>query len=210
MLDAIADKLLGIATLAVLAFSYPIMFLPIITETLICLINTNGAARGSSTESSFLGKFKTWLFGIAIVVGFCTIYSSDIITLFNDNTRNGLYMIDMFNYIIDNKDSIMVVLASITAGADIMVAADYRSRNKNEIKKAKENGLNAKEFKLKNKDDLMFALFDTDYYNETRGVPLLQRLGEEKKMKRKLEENKYFQIGFTAFLVIACAIIFYF
>lgn len=29
-------------------------------------------------------------------------------------------------------------------------------------------------------------------------------------MKRKLEENKYFQIGFTAFLVIACAIIFYF
>jgi hypothetical protein len=104
----------------------------------------------------------------------------------NDNTRNGLYMIDMFNYIIDNKDSIMVVLASITAGADIMVAADYRSRNKNEIKKAKENGLNAKEFKLKNKDDLMFALFDTDYYNETRGVPLLQRLGEEKKNEKKV------------------------
>lgn len=95
-------------------------------------------------------------------------------------------MIDMFNYIIDNKDSIMVVLASITAGADIMVAADYRSRNKNEIKKAKENGLNAKEFKLKNKDDLMFALFDTDYYNETRGVPLLQRLGEEKKNEKKV------------------------
>ena len=96
-------------------------------------------------------------------------------------------MIDMFNYIIDNKDSIMVVLASITAGADIMVAADYRSRNKNEIKKAKENGLNAKEFKLKNKDDLMFALFDTDYYNETRGVPLLQRLEKksEKKNRRK-------------------------
>ena len=91
-----------------------------------------------------------------------------------------------YNYIIDNKDSIMVVLASITAGADIMVAADYRSRNKNEIKKAKENGLNAKEFKLKNKDDLMFALFDTDYYNETRGVPLLQRLGEEKKNEKKV------------------------
>ena len=185
LLDAIADKLLGIATLAVLAFSYPIMFLPIITETLICLINTNGAARGSSTESSFLGKFKTWLFGIAIVVGFCTIYSESIITLFNDTTRNGLYMIDMFNYIIDNKDSIMVVLASITARADIMVAADYRSRNKSDIKKARENGLNASEFKLKNKDDLMFALFDTDYYNETRGGPLLQRLGEEKKSEKK-------------------------
>ena len=64
LLDAVADKLLGIATLAVLAFSYPIMFLPIITETLICLINTNGAANGGSTESSFLGKFKTWIFGI--------------------------------------------------------------------------------------------------------------------------------------------------
>ena len=80
----------------------------------------------------------------------------------------------------------MVVLASITAGADIMVAADYRSRNKSDIKKARENGLNASEFKLKNKDDLMFALFDTDYYNETRGVPLLQRLGEEKKNEKKV------------------------
>ena len=29
-------------------------------------------------------------------------------------------------------------------------------------------------------------------------------------MKRKIEENKYFQIGFTAFLVIASSIIFYF
>ena len=154
-----------------------------------CLINTNGAARGSSTESSFLGKFKTWLFGIAIVVGFCTIYSTDIITLFNDTTKNGLYMIDIFNYIIDNKDSIMAILASITAGADIMVAADYRSRNKSEINKAMENGLNAKEFKLKGKDDLMFALFDTEYYNETRGVPLLQRLGEEKKNEKKVRRK---------------------
>lgn len=186
LLDAIADKLLGIATLAVLAFSYPIMFLPIITETIICLINTNGAARGSSTESSFLGKFKTWIFGIAIVVGFCTIYSESIITLFNDTTRNGLYMIDIFSYIIDNKDSIMAILASITAGADIMVAADYRSRNKSDIKRARENGLDAKEFKLKSKDDLLFALFDTDYYNETRGEPLLQRLGEEKKYEKKV------------------------
>ena len=95
------------------------------------------------------------------------------------------YNKDVEPNVIDKKDSIMVILASITAGADIMVAADYRSRNKNEIKKAKENGLNAKEFKLKNKDDLMFALFDTDYYNETRGVPLLQRLGEEKKSEKK-------------------------
>ena len=31
LLDAVADKLLGIATLAVLPFTYPIMFLPIIT-----------------------------------------------------------------------------------------------------------------------------------------------------------------------------------
>ena len=69
LLDAIADKLLGIATLAVLAFSYPIMFLPIITETIICLINTNGAARGSSTESSFWVSLRHGFLVLPLLLG---------------------------------------------------------------------------------------------------------------------------------------------
>src|SRR5574344_1367016 len=93
LLDAIADKLLGIATFAVLSHDYLIMMLPVITETIITLINTNGVTRGSSMESSSLGKFKTWILGICIVVGFCTIYSKDIILLFNEYTKAGSYFI---------------------------------------------------------------------------------------------------------------------
>ena len=188
LLDALADKLFSIAILCVLAFSYPIMFLPIITETIITLVNTNGASRGSSIESSTLGKFKTWILGICIVIGFITLYSEDIILLFNDTTKYGLELINLFNNIINHKVLIMNSLAGICVGAGIMVAIDYKLRAKSDIKKAEDDGLDAKNIKIKKGKDLAYVLFDENYYLKTLNEPLLKRVGAEKnerKSKRK-------------------------
>lgn len=189
ILDASADKLLGIATLGVLAHDYPIMLLPILTETLITLINTSGATKGGSIDSSFLGKFKTWIMGICIVIGFCTVYSEEIILIFTD-TKIGLYFANLFNSIIAYKTLIMNSLASICVGAGIMVAADYKARVKSDVKKAELNGLKAKEFRIKKGRELINALFDTEYYFKTKNEPLLQRLGEKENKHEKKNRRK--------------------
>lgn len=190
LLDSAADKFLGISLFAVLAYHEPIMFLPIITEGLIMIINTRGATRGSNTESSFLGKFKTWVMGICIVLSFCTIFASDIINVLNEGTKEGAWLINVFNYSIFHKNLVINSLACVCAGSGLMVAVDYQSKVKDEVKKAQEVGINAKEYKLRKGKDLVYALFDTDYYYKTKNQPLLQRLGErevinERKIKRK-------------------------
>ncbi|MDD4705902.1 MAG: CDP-alcohol phosphatidyltransferase family protein [Bacilli bacterium] len=182
LLDTIADKLLGIAALAVLTKYYYIMLLPIIIETLIMIINTRGALRGAITESSAIGKIKTWILGIAIVLGFLTISSPELINNLNNNLLSTI-----LNYINDNNYSIMNILASITAGAGLIVAYDYNNQIRKDTIKAKEKGFEIKNIKFKKKKELLFALFDTEFYINTRNEPLINKIGEinYEKIKRK-------------------------
>ncbi len=175
LLDAAADKLLGIATLAVLSQYYKIMIIPIFTETLIMLINTQGALRGSTTESSTLGKIKTWVLGLSMVLGFCTILAPEIITLVNHKKT-----LEVIKYVILHKEIIINSLAFVTVGAGIIVACDYHIQVQNEIKIAAKEGFEIKEIKLKKGKELIKALFDHDYYQSTRKEPLMIKLGEKK------------------------------
>lgn len=191
LLDALADKLFGISTLALLAFNYPIMLLPIVTEAVITLINTGGATKGSSIESSNLGKLKTWILGIAIVIAFLTVYASDFIELINDQSKVGIWFIEhIFRPMIVHPVGIINSLAFICVGADIIVAYDYKARVKTDVLAAKENGLDAEKIKLKKGKDLIYALFDEEYYLKTLNEPVLQRLGEYKEEENERKSQK--------------------
>ncbi|HHX33552.1 MAG TPA: CDP-alcohol phosphatidyltransferase family protein [Mollicutes bacterium] len=170
LLDTATDKLLAIAALAVLSKNYLIMLLPIFTEGLIMIINMFGAIKGAITESSPLGKFKTWVLGIAIVVGFLTIFSSTLIR----STEVVLY-VKAYDYLIVNADNIMNILASITVGAGLIVAFDYYNQIKKDLKSSEEFKL--RQIRLKEKKDLRHALFDTKYYESTRSEPLIKKIG---------------------------------
>ena len=180
ILDATADKLLGIACLAVLAQSYPIMILPIVTETIITIINTRGALGGSNTESSRLGKAKTWVLGLAIVLGFGTVYAGNIIDGLNSSATT---LISFLETVLAHQDGIMTAIGSITVGAGMIVAYDYQMRVRNEVKKATEDGFVLNKIVLKEGKDLMFALFDEEYYQKTRDIPLAKKLGVIKNEK---------------------------
>lgn len=181
LLDTIADKLLAIAALAILTNNYFIMILPILAEVLIIVINARGVIKGAITESSYLGKLKTWLLSIAIIIGFITISSVDLLVI--ASSFNNIYFSNFLNYIIDNNSSIMNMLASLTVGASIIVACDYKNQIKNDINKSKESGNYYKKIKLKPKKDLLYSLFDTNYYKETRNEPLIKKIGVVKNEK---------------------------
>lgn len=181
--DTAADKLLGIACLAVLAGRYPIMLLPILTETIITVINTRGAIGGSTTESSTLGKIKTWVLGLSIVLGIATVYIQDIINGINNSTNVSNTLIAFLEGIAYHHDVVIAVIASISVGAGIIVACDYQIRVKNEMKKAATEGFVFNKIVLKQGKDLLYALFDEEYYQKTRGIPLAKKLGVIKNEK---------------------------
>ncbi len=183
ILDATADKFLGIACLAVLAGRYAIMLFPIITETIISIINTRGAIGGSTTDSSTLGKIKTWVLGLSIVLGFATIYINDIISGINSSTKIGQALIIFLEDMVANQDIIMAIIASITVGAGIIVSCDYQIKVKNEMKKAKAEGFELNKWVLKSGKELMHALFDEEYYQKTKNLPLAKKIGVIKNEK---------------------------
>ena len=189
LLDALADKLLGIGILSLLAIKFPIMLVPIITEAIIMIINTGGATRGACVESSKLGKIKTIIMSIALAVSFLTVYAGDIVNIISDNSFIGINIINALNKIISYQNVIINSLAFICVGADLMVAYDYHGKVKNDVEKAKNNGLDAKEYKLKKGKELLFALFDEEYYKNTLDEPLLKRLGEVREGKNE-RKNK--------------------
>ncbi len=183
ILDATADKLLGIACLGVLARKYPIMILPILTETIITIINTRGAICGSATESSKLGKIKTWVLGLSIILGFTTIYINEIINSINSATNLGNNLIIFLEKIASHQDITMAIIASVSVGAGIIVSSDYQMRVKNEIKKATAEGFVFNRYVLKEGKDLVYALFNEEYYQKTRNIPLAKKLGVIKNEK---------------------------
>ena len=98
ILDAFADKVFGIVTIYIISRSYPVMILPILVELLITFIKTDGATRGSGIESSYLGKFKTWVFGICTVMAYLVLYSADFIVMLESMNNYSLKIMDIFNF----------------------------------------------------------------------------------------------------------------
>ena len=174
--DQAADKLLGIATLAVLASGYPIMIFPILTEISIAIITTRGAVHGGAAESSILGKIKTLILGLIIVGGFCTVYASEIVRIFT-KLKVSPVLIDVFLKLEANGNDTMNSLAFIAVGAGVMVACDYWIKAKADIKTAKDSGLKPEEIKLKKGKELNYALFSEEYYQKTKKDPLIKKLG---------------------------------
>ena len=157
--DQVADKVFGMVMLLIVASYYNIYYFIFGLEAAIALVNLIAAIRGATTLSSFLGKFKTWLTSMCILVG--------VFGYFQDQF-NIKILEKVLNTYIHNEEMILVVSISITVGCQLTVLVDYTRHILKElsIKKPKIT------YKLKEKDKLKRVLFDTSYYNRYKGEPL--------------------------------------
>ena len=179
LLDTLADKLLAIATLIILAKDYPIMWLPIISEVIITLINVLSGTKGATVESTMLGKVKTWVLGICTVLGFITVFADDFIKLFDKSTTIGACLINIFKIISKNSKIIMIIISIIATISSLLVAINYYLRHHKEITSNRKKGFYNKKYKLKNGRELKEALFSTEFYERTKNDSILTRLGKE-------------------------------
>ena len=73
-MDAIADKTLSIGLMFLMIKTIPIIWLPLIGELVIAIINISGKLMGKKIESIIEGKIKTWVIAITIILSYCYYY----------------------------------------------------------------------------------------------------------------------------------------
>lgn len=177
VMDVIADKFFGIMIILILSTYNIIFILPLILEVGITLINILGYAFGAVSKSSFLGRVKMWFLGIAIFFGILNIYQTSVLDIMHIE-----FLYNLFSVLISNIENLIFSCIFLTAGSEFMVAVDYSRRimrdlnkNVNVAKKKKDK----KKSKLKSHDELMYILFDTDYWAKHRNEPLANQLLEK-------------------------------
>lgn len=207
--DMGADKLFGFAVLIVLSTMYPIMRIPLILESLIAGVNIKAAANNGIAKSSEIGRIKTWVMGLSMCSLLMTGLSPELSTslesvniqtispamneLLNLLKEIGNKILDFVN---QNKQTIESIATTAAITSESIVATDYT------IKAIKGKDKNSNTYKIaeliKNKKFVEYTkkvLFDEKYYQETKDMPILEKLcppelREEIKRKKLTPGNK--------------------
>lgn len=79
IMDTVADKTLSIVLLVILANHINILYVVLLCEILIALLNSFEMARRKRTKSILIGKIKMWFLAITIIG--CYLYCFRIITI---------------------------------------------------------------------------------------------------------------------------------
>ena len=209
LLDMGADKLFGFAVLIALSTMYPIMSIPLILETLIAGVNIKAAENNSVAKSSEIGRIKTWVMGLSMCSLLMTGLSPELATSLESvniqtisPTMNELLNLikEIGNKILDfvnqNKQTVEYIATTAAITSESIVATDYT------IKAIKGKDKNSNIYKIaeliKNKKFVEYTkkvLFDEKYYQETKDMPILEKLcppelREEIKRKKLTPDNK--------------------
>lgn len=167
LLDIIADKVFGIMLLIIIGNYEPIFYLVASLEVAIALINITAAIKGATTYSSYLGKIKMWILGVATLAALLTIFDEQLY-----QTIDIQFIKTIVSNYMKNEEMITIVIASMTIGAQLMVAIDYLKRISKEIKDSPKKI----KYKLKDNEELEKVLFDTKYYLKNKKLPLSKHL----------------------------------
>lgn len=190
LLDMGADKLFGFAVLITLSTMYPIMSIPLVLETLIAGVNIKAAENNSVAKSSEIGRIKTWVMGLSMCSLLLTGLSPELATSLESvniqtisPAMNELLNLikeignKVLNFVNQNKQTIESIATTASITAESIVATDYT------IKAIKGKDKNTNTYKiaelLKNKKFVEYAkkvLLDEKYYNETKDMPILEKL----------------------------------
>jgi len=158
LLDGVCDKLFSIVSLAILSYIRSIMLIPLILEVAIVCVNIIAYKDNKNVQSSKLGKRKTILLAITIILGFIITASPLYLEYLANNVK---ILFELYN------NSLIYVLAGIIIGTQLLVLTDYSKKafSKENIKIIKGKKLiSLKEFK-----DI---LFDTEFYIKNKDKPL--------------------------------------
>ena len=104
ILDAVCDKLMVIGVIIPACFSNNVLFINLLFEIIIAFTNTFASLVSVKTESSKIGKLKTWPLFITIILSYMSLF-------------------------ININSLIITFMVTITAGLQVFTTLDYISKN---------------------------------------------------------------------------------
>ena len=161
IMDSVADKFLGVILLFLIATKYKIVYIIIAFEVIIGFTTVFAGAVGVRTNSSILGKLKTWTLGLSILGGLIFMMPY-------------LNLPDIFK---NNEHSIINAVSFLCMGSEFIVLSDYLIKYVKEGKNIKHINVN---MDIKPKKELKKALFDTKYYLKNKDKPVREILATKR------------------------------
>lgn len=145
IMDTIADKVLCIVLILCISSEATILYIILIGELIIALMNTIGTINDASIKASMMGKAKMWALAIETLLGY-------------------MYYFEICGILLLN------IVGAIVALMQVFVIFTYG----NKMRKVKH--IRNKKFEFKKGKDLVYALFDTNYYLSTIDLPITKKL----------------------------------
>lgn len=75
-LDAICDKIMAIGLIVPLLFDNWLLYINLLLEAIIAIVNVSGRLKGIDTKTIYSGKVKTWFLSITLGMGYLTKFIS--------------------------------------------------------------------------------------------------------------------------------------
>lgn len=164
-LDGACDKLLGIVAFIILGLEYNIMIPPLVLEICILCVMYNTYRNGGNVQSSKIGKIKTIILDICIVLAFA------VISLPTFELKG-----HFAQYLILNTENLVSLFGCIISIACMTALGDYIKKNKQTIKDPKMIHIKEQKRVLKPFKNILWMLFDSDYYYKHKDESIMKQL----------------------------------
>lgn len=171
LLDPLGDKVLAISCLIAVIKTDWILFIPLVLELTITVINVVRVLNEEEARASLFGKVKTWILSITLIIA--AIYKLDgnllneifswVFGLFGNSTNFDLTI---------TKD-VVNVAASIAITAQFFTIISYVKESIEKRRKGQNKDKRITNFKA-----LLIRLFDETKFKEDREKPLMQIIRE--------------------------------
>jgi len=171
LLDPICDKALAFSCLLSLIGTNSFLIVPLFFESCIAAINISKICKGENTPSTMVGKAKTWILSITLVL--CTINAIDPNIM---QSVFGFFNIEMPNV----TNNIINTAIGATALAEAMTAVSYM---KPEFEKKEKSKRQEKIDELYSIRETLVRLFDENRFEEDKNKTLSEIRKKEGKSK---------------------------
>ncbi len=167
LLDPLADKVLAISCIGALIFNHSYLWVLLVLECAICIINLFRMIKGEVVTSNFIGKFKTWILSITLVLGAINLYNADFVNFLVE-----LCGIDTDIFTV--TDELVFIMTMLTTGCELVTFASY-------IKEGLDNkrARRTPAKKLKKIEEIVMRLFDEEMFSEDKNRPLREIIREK-------------------------------
>ena len=161
LLDPLGDKLLAVSCLLSLASTHNLLLVSLFLELGITAINVNRALHEEDVQSSIVGKIKTWVLSVTIVLSAINVLSPELLNLFGNMIPN---LPDL-----TVTEKLVNTVTATTISAQVITASDYIKESLKQW-----DTRSRKIAELKNLRETLVRLFDEKHFEEDKDRPLVK------------------------------------